>query len=122
MEPTHVASKGKRLRNPNEAGVIGAATVCARDPIFGGRKMRDVPVKKQELRTPLVNVESDIVLLGHRRALAVVEEPDGVDGLRDGRQSHRLIAVPSIVHMLVEAVKEKVQPVALVGAGRTDPN
>ena len=92
---------GMILGNPNETGIIGAATVGAEVPIFDGREMRDAPVKKQELRTQPVNVEGDIVLLGDGRALAIIEEPDCMRRLRDTGQSDWPIAKSGIVHMLV---------------------
>ena len=68
-------------------------------------------VEKSELRALAVQVGVDVVLLGHRRQFAVVEQPNQLRGLAQRTELH-LVADTLAVDMLVETVVEQIVAVA----------
>lgn len=72
-----------RLRLPANAWVVRPAFPFAEIPIFVIAEMLNMAVHERDIRPTGVKIGVDVILLGSRGELAVVEEPDGDGWVRN---------------------------------------
>src|SRR6266853_3070549 len=118
-QPNLVA--GSQLGKPDQPRIIRQPLVGCKIPVLSVSKPDGVSVEKSELRALAVQVGVDVVLLGHRRQFAVVEQPNQLRGLAQRTELH-LVADTLAVDVLVEAVVEQIVAVAAARVGRANPN
>src|SRR5207302_2612874 len=110
------------IRNPNNILVVGAALVGSEIPVFGVAEASGVAIEECKLGAFVVPVGVHVVLLRDGCAFAVIEQPDHLGGLANGRVPDRRVVRARPVDVFVEAVMKEVVAIAAVGIGRTNPN
>src|SRR5436190_19654859 len=79
--------KGRRgilSRNPDQIRIIGPPFVRGEIPIFRVAESRRVTVQETKLRSLVVKIRVDVILLRDRSHAAIIEQPNRSRRMRDG--------------------------------------
>src|SRR5881394_1387414 len=111
---------------PNEIRIVSQALVQSKVPIFFAAEVKDMGIKKDNVRTAQMEIAVDIVLRSHSTSAAVVVEPGNAAGLLEYRKlclaAQRIEWIHWRVHIPVETIMEEVGTVAASRIRRADPN